>query len=116
IGIVKGYHSRLDKNDRLRRWYLETLAAADVTTRKHIVDAHHIVTGIIKSRTILFVQMTRRLLLFCPLYPANIVFVSLTTKRARERCLLCFLTLIEDVPFVHADFATNKLTIYQILT
>ena len=95
----------LNEDHGLRARDVET--AATTFAREHIVDAHHVVAGLLKSRAILFIRAPGRLLLLRPCQPAHFVFRTLTAVRATERRLFQFLLFVKKILFVH--FVYRKL-------
>jgi len=85
----------------LRRRYLEPLSAANVLAHQLVVDAHHIITRIVEACTVLFAKTTWGIFLLGTLQPANIVVISLTTKRTAKAGYFGFLSLVKYFPLMH---------------
>ena len=57
---------------------------------------------------VLLAQLAGRLPFFGPFDPTDVVLVALAAKRARKRGLFRFLTLFENVTFLHAFNIVSK--------
>jgi len=71
-----------DEYDRLRRGYLESLAAAHILACKHVVDPHHIVARFLESCPVVVTDVPRSILLLGSLHPADVVIIPLAAERA----------------------------------
>lgn len=92
---------RLDEHDRLRRRYLEPLAAPHIFAGKLVIDPHHIIARFFESRPVLLRHPRRLLLLFGSLHPSDVVVVPFAAERAGIVRLFYFLSFIENIALVH---------------
>lgn len=53
---------RSDKDNRLRRRYLKPFAAPHIAAHQHVVDADHVVTGLLKLGSLVVVKVAGRVL------------------------------------------------------
>ena len=90
-----------NEHNRLRRRYLETFSAPHIFAHQLIVDADHVVARLLELCTFKLAQIARRIAFFCSFDPANVVIVSLAARRARVVRLLCLLSLIKNIAFMH---------------
>src|SRR6185503_4441507 len=91
----------LDEDYGLGAWDLKPFSTTHVSTGEHVVDTNEVVSGFLKTRTVLLVRAFRRLWLPGSLQPANIVFGPFAAVRTTVRSLLYFFLLVEEIAFIH---------------
>src|SRR5215213_3346813 len=92
-----------DENYRLGAWDFKAPAAPNISAREHVVDSHHIVSRLLKTRPILFVCAARRLWFPRSLQPPHVVFSAFATVRTAIRRLFYFFLLVKEITFVHSS-------------
>ena len=91
----------LDKDDGLRRRDLKAFPAPHILACEHIVDANHVVAGLLKLGTLVFVDVAWGILFLGPLHPANLIIIPLAAMRAGKTRRLRLLLLVTNISFVH---------------
>lgn len=100
----------LNKNNRLRGRYVESLSAAVIFAHKLIVHTHHVITRFFEPSAVPFVQAAWLLPLFYAFHPANVVFIAFLAVRARKTRPFRLLLFVENIAFVHRLYCSLSRT------
>src|SRR6266567_5192631 len=79
----------------------ETLAAAQVFARHHIVLAHHVRSEFREAGAVALVGAAGKLALFRAHHPGNLIFRRLVAVRTIQRSRFLFLLLVKKIALFH---------------
>ena len=85
----------------MRARNFEPLPAAHIPAHQLVVYAYHVIARFFETGTVMLVEISRPVLLLCPLHPANVVVVSLEAKRASKARFLDLLLFVKDIALMH---------------